>query len=355
MDSQDFQMKLFYFSGWKNPRVLVKPEGAHPFVEIPMDRSGAGRVEGEDMYEAAFTLSRRGGFFIRAEHGSEDRPPGSGFYRPLAREIYLADGEFFLARPSAMRTGAIYKDIDFYWKELNHRFKIHLMLPRNYSSGGAPYPVCVLNDGQNQWRNQGAYGGWHTNVITSRLCRKGRCRDVVMVSVESTGFSRDKYYVTPPTGRNDLYVSFLAAALLPALRRDFNLSDRPDETGIVGASYGAHCAVYAGLARPDVFGLIGSLSFAAAPGRPLVPWLDRMPHLPFKKIYLDCGTKWAPVQKNPRTDNTRVTMGLIRQVAAKGLVSGVHLMGLVAQGHCHNEMYWRKRIGKCMSFLFSPL
>ncbi|MBI4179046.1 hypothetical protein HY522_06475 [bacterium] len=245
--------------------------------------------------------------------------------------------------------------MEFYCKELKHRFKIHIKLPGKYAADGPPHPVCILNDGQNQWKNQGAYGGWHTDVITSRLRQKGLGRDVVLVAVESTGISRDKYYVAPPAGRCDLYVKFLADRLLPALRRKFNLSVLPDDIGIVGSSYGAHCAVYAGLKRPDVFGLVGSLSFAPAPGRPLAMRLKRMPRLPFKKIYLDCGTKWSPGRKNTRTDYTRVTVGLIRLAEAKGLVPGVQLMGLVAKGHCHNEIYWRKRIGKCMAFLFPPL
>lgn len=347
-----FRMRLFYFSGWKYPEVEIKSPGRRPAVRVKMERIRNGRIDGEQLYEATFELNRRGGFFLR-EGQSEDRPPGGGVYKPLARQIFLADGEMFPERPPENRAKPVYQDMDIFSNEINHQFRVHLMLPRNYRRDARPYPVCVLNDGQNQWKNQGAFGGWHTDVISADLARKGRCRDVFLVSVESTRLHRNKYYLTPPVGRADLYVNFLANLLLPRLRREFNLSTRPNDTGIVGASYGANCAVYAGMKRPDVFGLVGSLSYAELKGRPLRSWMERLRYLPFKKLYADCGTRWTPDQKGNRTDNTQTTLDLSRIAESKGLVPGRTLFTLVAQGHCHQEPFWRKRIGKCMEFLFS--
>jgi len=31
---------------------------------------------------------------------------------------------------------------------------------------------------------------------------------------------------------------------------------------------------------------------------------------------------------------------------------GSNLLGVVAEGHYHNEFFWRKRIGRCLEFLF---
>ena len=314
--------------------------------------NGEGRTAEENMYESTFVLNRRGGFFLR-EGRDNDRPTGSGIYRPLAREIHLADGLFYPDRPPRSVTAPQYRDLQIYSEEMKHHFKVHLMLPRNYRNEGRPYPVCILNDGQNQWKNQGAYGGWHTDVITTQLARRGRCRDVFLVSVESTRLNRNKYYLTPPIGRADLYLGFLTDVLLPRLRSEYHLSAEPDDIAIVGASYGANSAVYAGMKRPDVFGLIGGLSCAPLKGRPIRDWMEKSPRLPFRKLYIDCGTRWAQDQKNKRTDNTSTTIDLMRIAKNKGMVEGRTLLCQVAQGHCHNEFYWRKRIGRCMEFLFS--
>lgn len=346
-----FRMKLGYFSGWQYPEIEIRTPGRTPDVRVKMDRIGPGRVEGEHLHEATFVLNRRAGFFIR-EGQAEDHPPGGGLYKPLAKELFLADGEFFPEWPPSQRSKSVYIDMNLHSDDLQHLFRIHLLLPRDYRKDARPYPVCVLNDGQNQWKNQGALGGWHTDVITAARAKKGRGQDVVLVSVESTRLHRNKYYLTPPIGRADLYVNFLADLLLPRLRQDFNLSTHREEIGIVGASYGANCAVYAGMKRPDVFGLIGSLSYAPLKGRPLRTWMQGLTHLPFNKWYLDCGTKWTPDQKNNRTDNTRTTIELSRLAQNKGMIPGRNLFTLVAQGHCHQEPFWRKRIGKCMEFLF---
>lgn len=353
-DASAVRMRLFYFSAWTQPEIEIRPPGRRPAIRIRMERVGRGREDGESLHEAIFTLDRRNGFFLR-EGRDADRPPGGGLYRPLAREIHLADGEFFSDRDRAVlpRRPAAYRDMKIYFQDLRHHFRVHVMIPRNYTGDGAPYPVCILNDGQNQWKNHGAYGGWHTDVITAGLCRKGRCRDVFLVSVESTQINRNKYFLTPPVGRGDLYVNFLADVLMPALRKEYNLSYQPHDIGIVGASYGANNAVYAGVKRPDVFGLIGSLSYAPLKGRPLMTWMQNLPHLPFKKLYADCGTRWAPHQRGNRTDNTRTTIDLIRMAQSKGMIPGRTIRGLVAKGHCHNEICWRKRIGGCMEFLFS--
>lgn len=358
-DREVYRTRLFYFSGWRHPEAVVRhprppqTSGHGTTVRAKFARVGDGRMPGEFLYESTFVMNRRSGFFLQ-EGGSagRDHPPGGGLYRPLAREIYLADGEFFPARPPTYPTGPTHQYLEIFSKELNHLFKVHLLIPRNYNTHRQPYPVCILNDGQNQWKNQGAFGGWHTDVITTGLVRRGRCRDVFLVGVESTGLSRAKYYLTPPVGRADLYVHFLVATLLPRLRRDFHLSAKRHETGVVGASYGANCAVYAGMKRPDTFGLVGSLSYAPLRGRPMRSWMKNLRRLPFVRFYADCGTRWTPDRKGRQTDNTPATLDLIRIAQEKGMVQGRNLLGFVARGHAHREPYWRKRIGKCMEFLF---
>lgn len=53
---------------------------------------------------------------------------------------------------------------------------------------------------------------------------------------------------------NANFVSFLAKELLPFVRRRYNVSDRPEQTGIMGASLGGLVATYAAISHPEVFG-----------------------------------------------------------------------------------------------------
>ncbi len=351
-DRQMLRTRLFYFTAWDSPSVEVQAAGKRPAIRVKMEPVGRGRVSGERLHEATLTLHRKSGFFIR-QNGQEDRPPAGALYRPVGSSLYLADGELYEERPPATISKPRYLDREIYSDRIQRFFRVHVLLPRNYRTDRRPYPICILNDGQNQWKNQGAYGGWHTDVITTDLIRKGRCREVVLVSVESTRMNRNRFFLSPPTGRADLYVNFLADCLLPAIRKEFHLTSYPGQTGIVGSSYGAYCAVYAGLLRPDVFGLIGSLSYAEPRYKPLLGWIRRHRQLPFRKFYVDCGTRWTTDQKNHRTDNTSLTIELIRLAQGKGLVAGRSMLGLIARNHSHREPDWRRRIGGCMQFLFS--
>ena len=344
--------KLHYYSGWAEPSVRVCTRRGQELLRVPMRRVRRGRFHDEWLFEATVPCAPGDRFYVSCR-GKEDRPAGRGLYDPLGRDLYLMDGEFFSAPPPAFRRPPAYASRDVYSRGLAHHFRVNVMLPRDYGCGaGGPYPVAVLNDGQNQWKNQGAHGGWHTDTIAVDAARRGRCRDLVLVSVFSHP-RRDPAYLPPPHGRADLYVDFLADTLLPALRKELDLSTSPGDVGIIGASYGANCALYAGMRRPDAFGLVGSISFAHVPRDPVRAAMRASATLPIRRLYADCGTRWAYDQPH-RDDSTGATREVLAIAAERGKTPGVDLLGIVAEGHYHNEVFWRKRIGRCLEFLFPP-
>jgi predicted alpha/beta superfamily hydrolase len=344
------RMKLYYFTGWKEPKIHLCDRRGNELSQLAMTRYRPGRFSGEALFEADVPLGEGEKFFLTG--GSmEDRPYRGGYYEPAGRRLYLMDGEFFPRLPGKFRKAPTYLVREFPSRKLAHTFRINIMLPRNYGKGEhGPYPVAVLNDGQNQWKNQGAYGGWHTDAIAHDKARRGRCRELVLVSIVSHP-RRDQSYLPPPMGRADLYVDFLADRLLPALRKEFALSEQPGEIALIGASYAANCALYAGLKRPDVFGLVGSLSYGRTPNDPVMRRMDALRALPIRRLYIDCGTRWAYDQPH-KDDHTDTTRELILLARAKGMTPGKDLLGVIAEGHFHNEFFWRKRIGRCLEFLF---
>ena len=344
------KMRLHYYTGWADPRLHICGRRGEELARLPMRRPRRGRLHGEGLFTATLPFAPGDRLYISCR-GREDRPAGRGFYDPLGKELFLADGEFFPSPPPPFRLPPAYASRDVYSRGLSHHFRVNIMLPRDYGCGRrGPYPVAVLNDGQNQWKNQGAHGGWHTDAIACDSARRGRCRDIVLVSVFSHP-RRDSAYLPPPLGRADLYVDFLADTLLPALRREIRISGDPPETGIIGASYGANCALYAGMRRPDTFGLVGSLSFAHVPDDPVRRSMRAAGTLPISRLYADCGTRWAYDQPH-RDDHTGTTREIISIAAGKGKTPGVDLLGIVAEGHYHTEVFWRKRIGRCLEFLY---
>ncbi len=344
------KVKLFYFTGWKEPEVRICTRRGQEVWRMAMERVKAGRYYDERVFEADLPLDAGEKFYIRGKR-SEDRPSKGGMYEPNGKRLYLRDGEFFPRVPPRVRLPRIYMMKEIYSRAFKHRFKINIMLPRDYGRGArGPYPVAVLNDGQNQWKNQGAHGGWHTDAIALDTARRGRCADVVLVSVVSHP-QRDTSYLPPPMGKADRYVDFIADQVLPELRKTIAISKDPEDIGIIGASYGANCALYAGMRRPDTFGLVGSLSYAYVPQDPVRKSICARRALPIRRWYTDCGTRWAYDQPH-RDDHTGVTKDLIALALERGMVPGGDFLGIIAEGHYHNEVFWRKRIGRCLELLF---
>ena len=344
------KVKLFYFTGWKKPEVRICARRGQELSRMAMERVKAGRFHDESLFKADLPLGAGEKFYLTCR-GREDRPSGGGLYEPTGKRLYLMDGEFFPHHPPRVRHPHEYVRMEIYSRAFAHRFEVNIMLPRDYGRGAhGPYPVAVLNDGQNQWKHQGAYGGWHTDAIALDGARRGRCADVVLVAIVSPP-RRDSAYIPPPMGRADRYVDFVADEVLPELRKAIRISHDPGETGIIGASYGANCAVYAGMRRPDSFGLVGSLSYAYVPEDPVRKSIRSLRVLPIRRWYTDCGTRWAYDQPY-HDDHTAVTRDLIALAQERGMIPGKNFLGVVAEGHFHNEVFWRKRIGRCLELLY---
>ncbi len=237
---------------------------------------------------------------------------------------------------------------DVYSPQLGHSIVVEVSLPPGYRHLRGPFPAAILNDAQNQWTNRGAYGGWHTDSTAAYLFRKGRIRPVILIGVYSPR-GRDRVYAPPPDGKADRYADFLADTLLPSARGRFPVSRNPADVAVMGASYGSNVAILAGLYRPDAIGLVAGLSGAPHFGKPLTEILSERQRLPMRKLYIDCGTRWAYDQ--PRMDDSTAFNRNVMSLAYSRMPRG-RFQGHVARGHFHNEEFWRRRVGRILQFLF---
>lgn len=90
---------------------------------------------------------------------------------------------------------------------------------------------------------------------------------------------------------DDTYSKLIVNELLPALKKDYNISDNPDERGIAGASSGAICAFTVAWHRPDQFRKVISTigSFTNIMGGHEYPDLVRKSEPKPLRVYLQDG------------------------------------------------------------------
>lgn len=233
--------------------------------------------------------------------------------------------------------------------------RVEVTLPPGFRERRLPLPFVVLCDAQNQGTNRGAYGGWHTDSIALSLMRARKLRSLVLVGLTSPS-SRDRAYAPPPWGRAGLLADHIANSVIPMLRNRFKLTADRRFIGIVGASFAANFAIEAGLFRPDTFGVCGAFSAAPHAGENLQSMVAKRRQLPFHRLYIDAGTRWAYDDPHSfggvltRGDSTVFNRRLI--AIAKSRMPRGSFRGRICAGHYHNEEFWRKRIGPALRFLF---
>jgi len=134
-------------------------------------------------------------------------------------------------------------------------------VPAQYDPA-VPTAVMVFNDGAAMRAEAGDVRGHHVldNLIYRReipvmigvFINPGRLPEQPEPTLRNWGdrdtLRQDEY--NPP---NDNYARVIADELLPALRADYNLSDDPDQHGIMGSSSGACVAFAVAWFRPDAF------------------------------------------------------------------------------------------------------
>jgi len=240
---------------------------------------------------------------------------------------------------------------------------VQLWLPPGWEAAGE-LPLIVAHDGQNLFDPATSFSGvdWDLDGQLDSLIRAGRFRPVAVAAVGNTPQRRrdtmpDELFLRLTPAEQDsfraafaggplgqAYLDALADSLVPALRRRFPLSRRPEETALLGSSRGGLISV-AGLARhPEVFGRAYAFSTHwPAAGSALLPWLAAaLPEPAGRFLYLDRGDAGLDAQYPPlqaRADSL---------LAAAGWEEGLFRESRAFPGDSHHESAWRRRVAPAL-------
>lgn len=221
------------------------------------------------------------------------------------------------ARASALETRELESEI------LGETRTLYVYTPPAFEAGQGDHPVLVVFDGGVAGADpEGAL--IPTPTILDNLTEAGEIPACIALLIPNA--SRDAR--TRDLTCSEDFTAFLADELLPWARREFSATSDPSKTLVTGVSFGGLAAVYAGLQRPEVFGLILAQSpslwhapdvydpthdFTSNRGW-LVGAYARAERLP-ARIYMCVGTM---EQFNYRSNMTRLCRSLHAVLIARG-------------------------------------
>jgi predicted alpha/beta superfamily hydrolase len=234
------------------------------------------------------------------------------------------------------------------WPGLHRDLSVYL--PPSYRDGDRHYPVLYMQDGQNLFDPAASFAGsWRVDLAMDRAASRGI--EGIAVGIPNAGEDRISEYSpfddsqTGP-GRAVEYVGYLAETIKPMVDARFRTLPRRETTVVAGSSMGGLVSLFAGFARPDVFGVVAALSPSLwYAGRAIFGLLEAAPLHP-GKIYLDVGR----LEGVRTVDDARRLRDLLR---AKGYLPGAQLRYVEDRAGKHEEAAWGRRFQAALPFLLS--
>ncbi len=248
-------------------------------------------------------------------------------------------------------------------KPLAARRRITVLRPRFRGRGGAsPTPVLYLNDGQNLFEPDRAFGGrtWRVPDALNALVGAGRIPPLLVVGIDHGERRRAREYLPVedernPDARDPLgrqYVDFVTREVVPFIERTYPVVRRTSGRAFGGSSYGGVAALLAVLDRPGVFGrlLIESPSLYVGGGH-LLRRARRAARWP-SRVYLGVGTAETgrPEVDVETVENVRALATTLRRAG----LGPKRLKLTIEEGARHSEDAWAARLPEALAFLFGP-
>jgi predicted alpha/beta superfamily hydrolase len=235
-----------------------------------------------------------------------------------------------------------------YMPQLDRERTVRVLLPRDYDNTNRSYPVLYMQDGQNLFEPETAFGGrdWQ---IPATLFKQPLRRQAIIVGIDNGEENRLNEYAPYANSSNggggeaDLYCQFIIDTLKPFIDENYRTLPDRHNTGIAGSSMGGLCAYYAGLAYGNIFGKVGVLSPSIWFNPTVVELAESTP--PLKSAFFVCGSK-------TESKSMEKTLERIYYAFKNGGFSDDQIQVIIRDRGRHNEFFWTKEFKKMFEYLF---
>lgn len=158
---------------------------------------------------------------------------------------------------------------DFYSPELDKNYTVTVYLPPNYAKSELSYPVIYMFDGQNLFDSETAtyHKEWQIDETLDTLYAQGKTEGFIVVGVDSLTNRTVEYNLYTQNsmmqgdGKALEMGDFYTNTLKPYIDEQYRTLPERENTGIIGASYGAIVAACTCISHPDTYGFIGLYSY----------------------------------------------------------------------------------------------
>jgi predicted alpha/beta superfamily hydrolase len=232
--------------------------------------------------------------------------------------------------------------------QLDRNRTIRVLLPKDYESSNRSYPVLYMQDGQNLFDPETAFGGrdWQ---IPSTLFKQPLRRQAIIVGIDNGDENRLNEYAPYRNktqgagGEADMYCQFIIGTLKPFIDDNYRTLPDRDNTGIAGSSMGGLCAYYAGLTYGNIFGKVGVLSPSIWFNPSVVDLAQNTPSVKSRFFVSGSKTEMKSMEK---------TLQDIYYAFKNGGFSEGQIQVAVRDRGKHNEIFWTSEFKKMFEYLF---
>ncbi|MBW1880109.1 MAG: hypothetical protein JRJ84_17245 [Deltaproteobacteria bacterium] len=238
------------------------------------------------------------------------------------------------------------------------------LLPRDIivhvPTGGGPWPVLYVQDGQNLFDPDAFWGGWQLQSTLADLPT-----DILLVGIHSTADRLDEYSHTTEDldgyilgGRGDDYAALVQEDLRPHIEATYGSTGLD---GVLGSSMGGLISLYIAHLYPEAFDFAGSMSGTLGWGHyglenPSIEDLYAEAGVRDPVLYLDSGGSdggdgcqdpdqdGLPEDDPNDADNYCVTRQFADRMASVGYTWNENLLHWHDADAEHNEAAWAGRV-----------
>lgn len=246
---------------------------------------------------------------------------------------------------------------------------VRIYLPGEYETSGIRYPVLYMQDGQNVYVNEGAFGGnsWGVKDTLERMETESGFAGIIVAAIDNIGERRyedyspwkntmAKSYFEADTrgGQGDRYAEFLVGVVKPFVDGHYRTLPDGENTGVAGSSMGGLISAYIAARYAEQFHKAGVFSIASwFAEAPFLEYLDQAALHDGQRIYVSVGTEESSDPENDRMPQIYLDNSLhyVWKLLEKG-IPAKQIALRIGAGEIHSEKCWAEHFEECIRFMY---